>query len=173
LFRIEEKAERIIGTAFRSAKAVSIAISADEQSDETETMARMSQQARIVLRYALFQIPGVVLLMLILILIRRWVHLPEWVFWGAIGIWLAKDAMLFPFVWRAYDRDRLMELQSLVGTEGIVEERLAPKGYIRVHGELWQAEVIRADDSIERGEPVRIRGIKGLRLQVEKMHQNI
>jgi membrane-bound ClpP family serine protease len=54
--------------------------------------------------------------------------------------------------------------------EGIVEERLAPPGYIRVHGELWQAEVVRADVSIERGEPVRIRGIKGLRLQVERKH---
>jgi len=41
-------------------------------------------------------------------------------------------------------------------------------GCIRVHGELWQAEVVRGDVSIERGEPVRIRGIKGLRLQVER-----
>jgi len=120
------------------------------------------------MRYILFQIPSLTLFILILILIRRWVNLPEWVFWGAIGIWLVKDVILFPFVWRAYNRDRLRELQSLVGIEGIAEERLAPTGYIRVHGELWQAEVVRADVRIERGEPVTIRGIKGLRLQVER-----
>jgi membrane-bound serine protease (ClpP class) len=133
-------------------------------------MERMSRQARILIRYALFQIPSLALFMLILILVRRWVNLPEWFFWGAIAVWLAKDVILFPFVWRAYDRDRLRELQSLVGTEGITEERLAPTGYIRVHGELWQAEVVRTDVSIDRGEPVRIRGIKGLRLQVERKH---
>ena len=133
-------------------------------------MPRMSQQTRILIRYTLFQIPSLALLTLILILVRRWVNLPEWFFWGAIAVWLAKDVILFPFVWRAYDRDRLRELQSLVGIEGIVEERLAPTGYIRVHGELWQAEVVRADVSVERGKPVRIRGIKGLRLQVERKH---
>jgi len=120
------------------------------------------------MRYLLFQIPSLILLVLILILIRRWVNFPEWFFWGAIAVWLAKDMILFPFVWRAYDRDRLRELQSLVGIEGIVEERLAPSGYIRVHGELWRAEVVRPGVRIERGEPVRIRGIKGLRLQVER-----
>lgn len=122
------------------------------------------------MRYILFQIPSLTLLILILILIRRWVNLSAWYLWGFIALWLAKDLVLFPFVWRAYDRDRLRELQSLVGIEGIAEERLAPTGYIRVHGELWQAEVVRADVLIERGEPVRIRGIKGLRLQVERKH---
>lgn len=133
----------------------------------------MSRQTRVIVRYALFQIPALVLLILILILIRRWVHLPGWLFWGSIAVWLVKDAILFPFVWRAYDRNRFKQLEGLVGTEGIAEERLAPTGYIRVHGELWQAEVVRADIIIEKGEPVRIRGIKGLRLQVEKRHQNI
>ncbi|MGQ9646880.1 MAG: NfeD family protein [Thermodesulfobacteriota bacterium] len=133
----------------------------------------MSRQTRVFVRYALFQIPALVQLILILILIRQWVNLPGWFFWGAIAVWLAKDVILFPFVWRAYDRDRFKELHSLVGIEGIVEERLAPTGYIRVHGELWQAETIGPETCIERGERVRIRGIKGLRLQVEKMHQNI
>jgi membrane protein implicated in regulation of membrane protease activity len=123
---------------------------------------------KVIIRYILFQIPSLTLFILILILIRQWVNLPTWYFWGFIALWFAKDVILFPFVWRAYDRDRLRELQSLVGIEGIAEERLAPTGYIRVHGELWQAEAVRADVSIERGEPVRIRGIKGLRLQVER-----
>jgi membrane protein implicated in regulation of membrane protease activity len=131
----------------------------------------MSRQARILIRYALFQIPGLVLLTLILILVRHWVDLPEWFFWGAIAAWLAKDVILFPFVWRAYDRDRLRELQSLVGTEGIVEERLAPYGYVRVHGEFWQAEMTGEGSPIERGEIVKIQKIEGLKLLVERRRE--
>jgi len=131
-------------------------------------MTRMSRQAPILIRYALFQIPSLALLTLILILVRRWVDLLEWFFWGAIAVWLAKDLVLFPFVWRAYDRDRLRELQSLVGIEGIVEERLAPFGYVRVHGEFWQAETIGDGSPIEKGEIVKIQKIEGLKLFVER-----
>jgi len=131
-------------------------------------MKKPTWSAKVVIRYALFQIPGLAGFIVILLLVQRWVNLPSWLFWGFIALWLIKDAVLFPFVWRAYDRDRSKELQTIVGGEGIVEERLAPTGYIRVHGELWQAEGVGADVSIERGETVRIRGIKGLRLQVER-----
>ena len=122
---------------------------------------------QVVMRYALFQIPGLVLLILILILVRRWVDFPSWFFWGSVFIWIVKDAVLFPFVWRAYDWSRSRDVHSLVGTEGIVEERLAPSGYIRVHGELWQAEMIREGPPIEKGEGVRIQGIRGLVLLVQ------
>jgi len=130
-------------------------------------MKRPGWPVQVILRYALFQIPGLVLLILILILVRRWVDLPLWFFWGSVFIWIVKDAVLFPFVWRAYDRSRSKDVHSLVGTEGIVEERLAPSGYIRVHGELWQAEMIREGMPIEKGEGVRIQGIRGLVLLVK------
>ena len=58
-------------------------------------------------------------------------------------------------------------MHSLVGTEGIVEERLAPSGYIRVHGELWQAEIIGEGRPIEKGAVVQIQGIRGLLLLVQ------
>jgi len=129
---------------------------------------------RVILRYALFQIPGFALLLFILLLIQRWFGLPTWFFYGALVLWIVKEIVLFPFVWRAYDRDRLKELHSLVGMEGIVEERLAPSGYIRVHGELWQAEIIREGPPIEKGEVVRIQGIRGLVLLVyPRQRQNI
>ena len=130
-------------------------------------MKRPDWPVQVVIRYALFQIPGFVLLILILILVRRWVDFPLWFFWGSVFIWIVKDAVLFPFVWRAYDWSRSKDVHSLVGSEGIVEERLAPSGYIRVHGELWQAEVIGSGRVIEEGETIRIRGIRGLTLLVE------
>ena len=122
---------------------------------------------QVVMRYALFQIPGLVLLILILIMVRRWVDFPLWFFWGSVFIWIVKDAVLFPFVWRAYDWNRSQDVHSLVGSEGIVEERLAPSGYIRVHGEIWQAKMIKEGPPIEKGEGVRIQGIRGLVLLVQ------
>ena len=132
-----------------------------------EAMKKPSWSGKVIVRYLLFQIPSYVLLILILILIRRWVNLHTWYLWGIIALWLVKDVILFPFVWRAYDRDRLRELQSLVGTEGIVEERLAPSGYIRVHGELWRAERRGNGLPVEKGEIVKIEKIEGLKLLVE------
>jgi membrane protein implicated in regulation of membrane protease activity len=82
-----------------------------------------------------------------------------------VVLWLAKDAILFPFVWRSYDRSR-PSVHSLVGTEGTVEERLAPAGYVRIRGELWQAERMGTDSPIEKGAIVRIEGIRGLTLLV-------
>jgi membrane protein implicated in regulation of membrane protease activity len=130
-------------------------------------MKRPAWPVQVVIKYALFQIPGIVLLILILILVRRWVDFSPWFFWGSVFIWIVKDAVLFPFVWRAYDWSRLKDVHSLVGTEGIVEERLASSGYIRVHGELWQAEMTREGPPIEKGEFVRIQGIRGLVLLVQ------
>jgi len=128
-------------------------------------MKRPDWPVQVVMRYALFQIPGLVLLILILILVRRWVDFPPWFFWGSVFIWIVKDAFLFPFVWRAYDWSRSKDVHSLVGTEGIVEERLAPSGYIRVHGELWHAEAMKG--AVDKGQDVRIIDIRGLTLLVE------
>jgi membrane protein implicated in regulation of membrane protease activity len=130
-------------------------------------MKKVRSLFRVFIRYTLFQIPSWGLLIFVLMFVRQWVNLPPWFFWGAMVVWLAKDMILFPLVWRAYDRDRLRELQSLVDTEGVVEERLAPFGYVRVHGELWQAEMIGDGSPLEKGEIVNIQKIEGLRLFVE------
>ncbi len=122
--------------------------------------------ARIVVRYALLQMPAVALLVSILILLRRWVDLPPWFVGGLIALWVAKDVALFPFVWRSYDQEGGYT-SPMVGAQGIVEERLAPSGYVRVHGELWQAEVVRGSSPIDRGQPVRIEEVRGLTLFVQ------
>ncbi len=123
--------------------------------------------ARIVLRYALFQVPAVAILVLIMVLVRRWVDLPGWFFWGLVALWVAKDVILFPFTWHAYDRERPADTNSMIGARGIAEDRLAPSGYIRVHGELWQGEVVGGGPPIDRGEGVRVLGIRKLTLLVQ------
>jgi hypothetical protein len=54
------------------------------------------RSTRILVRYALLQLPGIALLVLILVFVQRWVDLPAWVAWGSITIWAVKDAILYP-----------------------------------------------------------------------------
>ena len=122
---------------------------------------------RIFVRYMLFQVPGVVLLYLLLILARRVVVLPTWFILSLVALWVIKDLILFPAVWRAYDQERRDDASSMVGSRGIAEDRLDPSGYIRVHGELWKAEMMEGSPSIGKGEKVAVRAIRGLTLRVE------
>jgi membrane protein implicated in regulation of membrane protease activity len=126
-------------------------------------MKKKGWSTQVVLKYSLFQLPGLVLFFLILILVQRWTDLPLRFIWGLLILWVIKDVVLFFFVWRAYQR----VANPLIGMKGVAEERLAPSGYIRVHGELWQAEMIREGPPIEKGEFVRIQGIRGLVLIVQ------
>jgi membrane protein implicated in regulation of membrane protease activity len=94
--------------------------------------------SRIVLRYALLQVPAFALLIFLLILTKHWVDLPSWFIWGLIVFWAVKDVVLFPLTWRAYDQDRSRAASSMIGAHGVAEERLAHSGYVRIGGELWQ-----------------------------------
>jgi membrane protein implicated in regulation of membrane protease activity len=123
--------------------------------------------ARILVRYTLLQLPALALLILILILVQQWVDLPTWIFWGSIVVWIAKDAILYPFVWRAYDRDLPQGTNTMVGVRGIAKGRLAPSGYVQIRGELWNAEVMEGNPPIEKGEDVRVRSVRGLTLIVQ------
>ncbi len=116
---------------------------------------------------ALLQLPAIALLVLALIFVQRWVSIPAWVFWGSITLWIAKDVILFRFVWRAYDWNLSGSENSLVGKSGIAQDRLAASGYIRVRGELWQAEVLGGGPPIDKGKKVRVQGMRGLTLLVQ------
>ena len=53
-------------------------------------------KSRILVRYALLQLPGLAPLVLILVFVQRWVDFPAWLFWSSIAIWVVKDAILYP-----------------------------------------------------------------------------
>ena len=123
----------------------------------------------IYLRYILLNIPGLAAVILILMIIQHWVVLPGWLFWSIIGFWVVKDALLFPFVWRAYDWERPGRSRSMIGERGIAKERLAPARYVQVHGELWRAVIIDDGPAIEMGQSVKIVKMDGLTLFVEQV----
>jgi membrane-bound ClpP family serine protease len=122
--------------------------------------------ARIYFRYILLNIPAMVLIILVLILAQHWITMPLWLSLTIIFIWLIKDVILFPFVWRAYDWDRSARFRSMIGKQGITREQLAPSGYVLVQGELWKAESADVGQPIESGKFVRIVKMEGLKLFV-------
>ncbi len=123
------------------------------------------------MRYALYQIPDIGILALILYVLHRWVDLSIWLYIGFVSLWMFKYVLAFSFVWRAYDKPRPGDVTSLIGTEGIAEERLDPSGYIRVHGELWRVELIGKTIPVEKGETVLIERALGLTLLVKPVQK--
>ena len=91
---------------------------------------------KVVLRYALIQLPGTVLLVLVILLINRWwVTVSLWLGLGIVGLAVVKDLVLFPLLCRSYIGNDPDDPSSMIGRRGIVIGRLDPEGYVRVHGE--------------------------------------
>ena len=123
----------------------------------------------IYLRYILLNVPEFAAVILIFIIVRHWVVLPVWLLWCIIVLWIVKDAMLFPLIWRAYDWERAGRSRSMVGKHAIARERLAPAGYVQIHGELWRAEKIGGGPAIDIGQRVKVVKMEGLTLFVEQV----
>ena len=82
------------------------------------------------------------------------------------------SALFFLFVVgfgiRAQRRKVVTGIEGLVGEIGDVMETLSPTGIIKVQGEIWNAESLVG--TIDKGEKVRIREMKNLKLFVEKIN---
>lgn len=121
---------------------------------------------RVYVRYGLLMVPEALALALILIFARRWALIPFWLIGIIVFLWLVKDMIMFPFVWRAYDSNRPGFTRPAIGERGIAHEPLMPTGYIRVGGELWLAEKIGNGPPVQKGEFVRVTKMEGLKLYV-------
>ncbi len=79
---------------------------------------------------------------------------------GLITVFLVRIAI------RARRNKVLTGVDALIGTLGIAQETLAPRGQILVHGELWSAE---APETVQPGDMVKVRAVRGLTLLVERV----
>lgn len=122
---------------------------------------------RILVRYTLLQLPGLAVFVIIMVFVQHWVNLPVWILWGSFAVWVAKDVILYPFVWRAYDQHHEEGANAMIGAQGVAKERMAPSGYVLVRGELWKAELEKGSPPIEKGARVWVRKTRGLTLIVQ------
>ena len=107
-------------------------------------------------RYWLLQVPGWVLLVLVLAFAHEWFDLPAWVGGVIFLLWVVKDAILYPFLKPGYETTSNIGLERLVGVVGIAKQDLNPDGYVLVHGELWRAVAQPTDKPIPKGTDVKV-----------------
>jgi len=121
----------------------------------------------ILLRYILFQTPDTVIFIIVLLILNRFINISSELFWGLIAFWLLKDIITFPLLWRAYAGSVSDSRYSLIGAEGIVMEKCDPRGFVRVRGELWQAEVTEEGACVNKGEVIEVTGSTGIILLIK------
>lgn len=116
--------------------------------------------------YLLAGLPGWLLIAGIGWAAVRWWNLPMWVAVAIAAGWTVKDLLLFPSMRRYYRSEAAQ--QRMHGEQGIALSTLDPDGLVRVHGEIWQARVAGGDESLPQGVRIRVRGVAGLQLTVER-----
>ncbi|HEY5649694.1 MAG TPA: NfeD family protein [Nitrospiria bacterium] len=118
------------------------------------------------LKYLLFQVPGWVILALILFPLWKWEWISGTIALLVFGLGILKDFILFPWLRKAYEPDSRSGAERLIGSRGLVQEPLDPRGYVRVNGELWQAESEAPGKTLPSGTRIEVTGGKGLLLKV-------
>jgi membrane protein implicated in regulation of membrane protease activity len=91
--------------------------------------------------------------------------LPAWA-WGAAALPIAKDLLLYPAARKAFGPPQVGST-VLIGAPARAVEALAPSGYVRVRGELWQAVLADAAARAPAGAVLVVRAVRGLTLVVE------
>jgi len=125
------------------------------------------RDSKLILKYTLLHLAELALLVAALLVAREWLSLPTWITIAVPALWVLKDGVLFPKVWRAYACEDNSPMRLLVGLEAIVFDSLDPAGYVRVRGELWKARVRNARGAAKRGDRTRVVDIEGMTLIVE------
>lgn len=119
-------------------------------------------------KYWAMQLPATVVVVVVLLVIAESLAWPQWIVWTIVAVWVAKDAILYSFVWRSYDPNYPTALPyPTAGAKGVAVERIGACGLVRISGELWGAELSRGARRIEQGETVQVKARHGLTLVVE------
>jgi membrane protein implicated in regulation of membrane protease activity len=126
-----------------------------------------SRRRHRVRRYILFQIPGAIVVAVLLAGgVIGWGWSPALAL-GLFAAWVAKDAFMYRFVAPAYEPDSVLLRDPLIGARAVTTEALDPGGYVRVGAELWRAVAAGGSSPIPSGTRVRIRERRDLTLVVE------
>jgi membrane protein implicated in regulation of membrane protease activity len=118
-------------------------------------------------RYTLYQIPGIIAVVVAVALAWRWIGLPHWVGAVLIAGWIAKDIALYPMLKTAYRSADSADPAGLVGRQAMVIDALAPQGHVRIGAERWRARVQAGGCEVPPGRQVRIESVEGLTLIVD------
>ncbi|MCG3116550.1 MAG: nodulation protein NfeD [Candidatus Manganitrophus sp. SA1] len=88
------------------------------------------------------------------------------VIFSTMAVILLFSLVFIRAAWRAQRGGTVTGKEGMVGEVGVAIADLAPRGMVRVHGEIWQAE---GDEPIAKGEEVAVTEVIGLKLRVRKI----
>jgi membrane-bound ClpP family serine protease len=114
--------------------------------------------------YLLAQVPGWLMALLLAGLLHRWFGVSPLLAAGLVVLWVVKDLALYPLLKRFYVSDTA---HPMLGQVGRTVTPLAPGGFVRVRGELWQARANGTPVGAEAS--VRVHAVDGLVLHVEEL----
>ena len=117
-------------------------------------------------RYVLFQLPGWSLAALLLLGLSLAGGLTALTAVGLFLLWVAKDFVLYPLVWKAYLPGGETAAERVLGRRAVARDTLNPRGYVEVESELWRAELVQGEAPVPPGCPVTILAVEGLTLFV-------
>ncbi len=81
-------------------------------------------------------------------------------------LWAAFAVFLYRMGSRALSRKPIVGLPDMIGSKGKASSLIAPEGYVRIKGELWEAKS--AGEEIDTGEGITVVEQDGLKLMVRK-----
>lgn len=131
----------------------------------------MTATRTVVARYALFQVPELLLVAIGLAALIGTGVLTMNVAALLLAAWIVKEVVLFPFVRRAYEPSDPTGTAGLVGAEAVVTERLDPAGRVRIGPETWAARLRVGSLPAEVGTAVCVKSVEGLTLHVDRVSE--
>jgi membrane-bound ClpP family serine protease len=120
-------------------------------------------------RYVLFQIPDLIITLLVLIIIQQFFDLPFWIILLILLASILKDIIMFPFVWKSYLVHDREDHANIKGQVCIATEDFEAHGMVQINGELWKAISL---SPVKKNDRLLIQKISGLELFVEPIFED-
>ncbi len=119
-------------------------------------------------RYWLLQVPGWIVLGGLLAAAHYWLGLSLLGATLVLAFWFLKDAALYPILKPHYVFHERDAHEDLVGADAVAQQPLSPRGYVKLRGELWRAELVGSNAPVSPGESVVVESVDGLTLRVRR-----
>ncbi len=130
-------------------------------------MRKTNPDTKTVLRYCLLQLPGLTLMLVLLWVLHSWTHWPKTILWTIGILWIIKDIIMFPFVWKSFADNQSGYSYNPIGQSARAIGPLSPRGRVKVNGIIWPAELLDAGTSVQAGSLLRVMDMQGLTLKVQ------
>lgn len=126
---------------------------------------RLTRDRHVWFTYIAACFPGWTVAVLVTVALHRLADIAAWAAVVVVLAWIGTDLAMFYRLRRYYTPEPAA--RRIVEETGTAVSPLSPRGFVRVHGELWQATVAEPHQIIPEGAGIRVCDIDGLHLLVE------